>query len=544
MHKLDLFNLYSQKSVLVVDEISGMRASIRRMLRSFGVESIDLVKNGNEAMQHCRDNKYDIIICDYTLGSGKNGQQVLEELRFNGWLKRSSIFLLVTTETTRSMVFGALESKPDDYLAKPFTQVVFQQRLDKIVLEKLFFAAAYTAFEKEDYVKAAALCSVLAGKGKRFRTAALKLRGQALLYQHSYGEAFRFYNEIHRQKILDWTCVGCARALIGLGKWASAKKILTKWLEEGHENLEAFDVFVEIDVALGRFLMAQTTLEKSIISSPSGIQRQIKLADIAGCNGDHKAAEKAFRKVIKLGGNSCYDSAEHSLGLVRCLLERQQQEGVSQFDTFKECRSVLARVKKTYSDPQVNLQIGLIDVKTNIFEEKMAVATENCRQLYSAYTEIEDRTLPLGLDMATACIGIGDRVLGQEILDELAVRFGQDPVVMAKIDVLADEPMSSTAKQNASNINRVGKQLFDIGEFKKAIGHFRKAVFRYPNNVAIRLNLILALYKYSKQITDNVATVTEAEELLISLDYLTRDHNAYARYLSLGSELKKLSQAA
>ena len=54
-------------------------------------------------------------------------------------INHDAICILITAETTRSMVFGALEYKPDDYLAKPFTQAVLQKRLDKIVLEKLFF---------------------------------------------------------------------------------------------------------------------------------------------------------------------------------------------------------------------------------------------------------------------------------------------------------------------------------------------------------------------------------------------------------------------
>ncbi len=53
MQKLDLVRLYSEKRALVVDEFPDMRASIRRMLRSFGVEIVDLANDGSEAMMRC-----------------------------------------------------------------------------------------------------------------------------------------------------------------------------------------------------------------------------------------------------------------------------------------------------------------------------------------------------------------------------------------------------------------------------------------------------------------------------------------------------------
>ena len=143
MQKLDLIKLYSNKRALVVDEFPDMRASIRRMLRSFGVETVDVANDGGDAMARCRENQYDIIICDYSLGKGKNGQQILEELRFTQSLNHQAIYILVTAEVTRSMVFGALEYKPDDYLIKPFNPLLLQARFDNLMLEKNSFSLMF-----------------------------------------------------------------------------------------------------------------------------------------------------------------------------------------------------------------------------------------------------------------------------------------------------------------------------------------------------------------------------------------------------------------
>ena len=70
----------------------------------------------------CSYKSYDIVLCDYNLGAGQDGQQLLEELRYRHKLKNTSLFVMITAESSRDMVLGALEYLPDDYLTKPITQ--------------------------------------------------------------------------------------------------------------------------------------------------------------------------------------------------------------------------------------------------------------------------------------------------------------------------------------------------------------------------------------------------------------------------------------
>lgn len=556
MHKLDLIKLYSKKRALVVDEFPDMRASIRRMLRSFGVEIIELANDGSEAMLRCRENEYDIIICDYNLGSGKNGQQILEELRYTNNLKHHAIYILITAETTRSMVFGALEYKPDDYLTKPFTQAVLQSRLDKIVLENLFFMPVYEALDSGEYTQAAQLAGKLALEYKRYRMQALKLEGQAWLKQGAFDKALKLYSDILQARRQEWACIGCARALMGLNKFTAARTILAELIEHGSESLDVFDCISEAEIALGRNGVAQSMLERATLASPLGILRQIRLAEVAMINNDYLTAEKAYRRVIKLGINSCYDSHENALGLTRCLLAKERHQTSGSADTIKECHTVFAKVKKKYSgDEPIKLQTDLVEVKALAQEGEIELATENCNKLYEAYLQMEDVSPQLGMDMAAAFIGIDESQLGRGVLEDLAERFADDPKVLAKIDAMADEPISNAAKANAAKINLDGKALFEKGDFEKAIQLFRRAVTRYPNNVALKLNLVLAMFKFTKNAKakapqkdaanglDTAGVIVKAQDLLASLD-ITAEHGAFKRYKSLEKEFRKLKQAA
>jgi len=549
MQKSDLIKLYSKKRALVVDEFPDMRASIRRMLRSFGVESVDVANDGGDAMARCRENQYDIIICDYSLGSGKNGQQILEELRFTQSLKHQAIYILVTAEATRSMVFGALEYKPDDYLTKPFTPVLLQSRLDSLILEKQFFADVYEALDNGRYAAAADNAAAKVNQDKRYRVAALKLQGQALLQSQQFELARKLYHDAMEYRRQEWACIGCARALIGLQKWSSAIHVLSELIEHGTENLQVFDCLAEAELALGRNGVAQAILERATVSSPYGILRQINLAEVASANNDYLAAEKAYRRVIKLGVNSCHDSYEHSLGLVRCLLDKERQQLSGNNDTFKECYTVCHRVKKKYgSEMQVVLQANLIQAKTLAQQGEIDTAIEQANKLFVRYRD-QDNVLPgLGLDMAAALLAIDNPTQGREVLVDLAERFAGDNLLLAKIDTMADQPISVKAKENASKINAEGKALFETDNFEEAVAHFRVAVNRYPNNVELKLNLLLAIMQCintsNDDATDVVALVDEAAALISSLESLPAAHKAYQRYQSLVSEMQQLQDAA
>lgn len=66
----------SKKRFLVVDDFSEFRSSIRGILRLLGVQHIDTAANGQDVLELCRRNSYDIILHDYNLGEGFSGQQV------------------------------------------------------------------------------------------------------------------------------------------------------------------------------------------------------------------------------------------------------------------------------------------------------------------------------------------------------------------------------------------------------------------------------------------------------------------------------------
>ncbi len=111
--------VFGSLAYLVIDDFENFRLSMRHMLRGCGADNIELVAHARPAVEYCTYNHVDVVLCDYNLGDGMNGQHILEELRHKKLLKRTSLFLLVTSESSREMVMGARENPPDAYLTKP-----------------------------------------------------------------------------------------------------------------------------------------------------------------------------------------------------------------------------------------------------------------------------------------------------------------------------------------------------------------------------------------------------------------------------------------
>ena len=106
------------------------------MLSSFGAYHVDMASSSEEAMDKCRFNFYDIILCDFNLGQGKNGQQILEALKVSKRIKHVHLFIMITAETAKDVVLGAREYQPDAYIAKPITRTVLETRLGHLIKQQ------------------------------------------------------------------------------------------------------------------------------------------------------------------------------------------------------------------------------------------------------------------------------------------------------------------------------------------------------------------------------------------------------------------------
>ncbi len=148
-------------SILVIDDFQGMRTMLRNFIKDMGGVNIDTASSGRDAINQLRLTNYDIIICDYNLGDGPNGQHVLEEAKLNDYVGPAAVWVMVTAEKTADMVMGAAEVKPDDYVLKPVNQELLESRLEKLIARKRSLRKVEAAIKAKNYQGAVDACNTL-----------------------------------------------------------------------------------------------------------------------------------------------------------------------------------------------------------------------------------------------------------------------------------------------------------------------------------------------------------------------------------------------
>ena len=187
---------------------------MRQILRNCGADKIESVANASAAVQYCAYNHVDVVLCDYNLGEGKNGQHILEELRHKKLLKRSSLFLMVTGETSKEMVMGAREYQPDGYLTKPINRAMLEKRLGGLIAQRNALLPINREIDRENFPEAISLCLQTLPSQPRYKTWLMKTLADLYYQVGDFSHALKIHDDVLSQRDLSWARLGRGKILI------------------------------------------------------------------------------------------------------------------------------------------------------------------------------------------------------------------------------------------------------------------------------------------------------------------------------------------
>ena len=116
--------------VLVVDDFSTMRRIVKNILRQLGFENIIEADDGETAKIKLESERIDFIVSDWNMPK-MSGLELLKWVRSNDEFK-SLPFLMVTAEAQKENILEAVKAQVSNYIVKPFTAEVMQEKIDKI----------------------------------------------------------------------------------------------------------------------------------------------------------------------------------------------------------------------------------------------------------------------------------------------------------------------------------------------------------------------------------------------------------------------------
>ena len=116
--------------ILIVDDFSTMRRIVRNLLKQLSFNNVDDAEDGDVALEKLKNGSYDFVITDWNMPR-MTGLELLKAIRADQGLKDLPV-LLITAEAEKENVVLAAQAGVNDYIVKPFTGDVLQQKINRI----------------------------------------------------------------------------------------------------------------------------------------------------------------------------------------------------------------------------------------------------------------------------------------------------------------------------------------------------------------------------------------------------------------------------
>lgn len=497
---------------LIADDFVDMRSVLRNMLASFGVTKIDMVTNGKEAIRVIEQKRFDVILCDYNLGPGRDGQQVLEEIRHRKLIGVGTVFVMVTAENTRVMVMGAVEYEPDSYLAKPFTKDLLGKRLTMLLSKKADLIEIEHAINNLDYDLANRLIDQKLEEKSPNKNILTRLRAELAILDDKYDQAEVIYRKVLSKREMAWAKLGLGKAMFGKEEYQEAKEVFSALVEENERFMAAYDWLAKTQQMLDELKEAQEILQKGVKLSAKAIPRQKALGELAIRNGDAKTAEEAFNNAIKMGKHSIYKHPS----MFSNIAQIKAQAGL-QDDAERYVRDIAKNFK---DNPEAELYTAITNA---LITDDEAAAKANMKTATKLYNELGGHSSPeLAVDMAKAYSQAGDDIKAKQVLHQTASNNHNNPEILKGISdtlgdlKLEDDPKAfvSRIKKDIVKLNNEGAMLARDGNLKEAMDLFEDAAEGMSANVIVNMNAARTFLMYMEKHGDNDELSAKLEKYL------------------------------
>jgi tetratricopeptide (TPR) repeat protein len=283
-------SLFAHLSVLVVDDMPGIRRMLRQMLVLLGFEGrIGEANDGVEAWDLLRDIPYDVVICDINMPR-MNGLELLRLMRSTPRYETTP-FLMITGEVSEEIVAVAAESEVDSYLLKPFQTASLENRLSEIIKKKLHPSGGEAIF---------------------LQAQKLKLTGQL-------DEALQLLEKLtkppYKRQAKTFNLAGeCFQAL---GDHLQATEYYIQALEINPKYLKTYQNLSALLESKGHLDEARQYLEQAQALSPLNTERLYRLGQLCLHSGNPQQAQTYLHQCLKSGHNfpdsQCQEAAEACL---------------------------------------------------------------------------------------------------------------------------------------------------------------------------------------------------------------------------------------
>ena len=480
----------SKLSVLVIDPNPGMRGSLQNMLNLGGISKIEYAVNSGTAIRQLTRRSYDIILCEYDLGSsagdGQDGQQLLEDLRHHRLIAPWAIFIMLTSEAVYGKVVSAAELAPTDYVLKPFTAEVLGARITRAIDRRAVFLPTWQLVAQGNVREAirSAAASELAHPRHALDFARLRAELHAQLKEP--GEAEQIYRKVLGYKPLGWAGLGLARALFAQGRIDEARDTLQMLISANPRLMAAYDLLARCHEAAGAHAQAQKILEEAVSISPHMVRRLRKLGEVALEAGDAAAAERSFKQVVAKARYSEFRDPEDHVKLAKALVKRGDPLAAS---------SVVRDLERSLrASPEVDACVAIANAAVHEAGGNRAAALSDLHAAVTAVRASSGLSTGLRVGLVRSCLAQRLDQQAQEVMMTVVNDPASGMTTQDALQVFADagrrdlaDGMHQQLKAQAQILLGVADEKRNMGDVRGAVQTLLEALHMAPGNLQVMI---------------------------------------------------------
>ena len=486
--------------ILVVEDQPLALNYMKYALENLGFAGLVFADRAQEAITHCRDIPFELILCSFNL-RGKDGYQLYEELKSRKLIRLTTGFIFISAETDQGLVHSVLELQPDDFLVKPFTLKDLDNRITRVLNHKNRFKSIYRALDKGNFDKAIGLIDqYLADKQYAKQIPQLlRIKGEILLELKEYPRAQRFFISVLKIQRLTWAKIGLIKCLIAQGHEDKAFGQLEQLAQQPATQLEALELLSDIQFKRHDYNLALENLKKATSLSPRNIQRQDKLVNVARINHDYESQYRAARDIVKYAKNSQHENPEMYLNVVRSgidyALTNYSEDQI--YRTMKQANEYISELKSTFPDAGKDDQLNVINARIHYLKDEKDKAKRLISDVLNEDTPIDN--IEDELDKAKSFHELGfytqSRHLFEKIDDFCQQQLGEEEGALVGITeyIKQEKQQREDIQAGPKELNNTAVGFYQRGNYAEAFKAFQQAFTLIPGNVGIALNLLQSI---------------------------------------------------
>lgn len=495
-------SLKRNERILIIDEQSLSQSYLRYALEQLNYQDITIADRPQLALNLCRDKQFDLVICSYNQGDGKDGYQLYEELKLSGLQKHTTGVIFISAETDPTLVHSVIELQPDEFLAKPFVIKDLQLRIERVLKRKEQLRTLYQLLDSGNHHAALQYIDEQLSNAaqRKWFPLLLKLKGDILLIQQQYADAEQFFKAMLAIQPFSWAKMGLVRCYLHLGKEAQAFGELESMLVRSDSRLFALDLLAELEFKQQRYQIAQQHLIDAADLAPRNLLRQQKLLHLSRLNHDYEIQYRAAKDMVKFARYSIFEQPDLYLNLARAsidfALSSEDEEQSSRLN--RQASQSLQSLQKQFSKQDLSEQQQILKARILYLQDHKDKAKALLRDLKidSPIESLED-----ALDKAKALHEVGLTEASQQLFEQISehcIKQQADPMFSA---FLAQEKTErKQMQQGPRELNNNAVQLYQRGHWEQAFAAFSLAHQVMPKNAGIALNLWQTLLTSPRQL--------------------------------------------